>query len=259
VDLQEKRQLDLAAQVTRVKTHARPWRAIIAGLLAIVCGILSWHAGQHFSEYFGTGPLGSKVVAATAAAATCLFGVVAVLDFGSRTRDVLRPVTGLAHAAIVRYAIVLLGILVVVSVTLALLKLPISQLLVGGAITSIILGIAAQQALGNVFAGIVLLLSRPFVVGDAVRFRAGAFSGQIEGTVTEIGITYLRLDTADGLLHLPNSQVLSAVVGLARQAPAERAGGPGRVTPPGLPGPPGSAPPPGAPPAGPAVPPQPAG
>jgi small-conductance mechanosensitive channel len=258
VDLQEKRQLDLAAQVTRVKTHARPWRAIIAGLLAIACGILSWHAGQHFTEYFGTGPLGSKVVAATAAAATCLFGVVAVLDFGGRTRDVLRPRTGLAHAAIVRYAIVLLGILVVVSITLALLKLPISQLLVGGAITSIILGIAAQQALGNVFAGIVLLLSRPFVVGDAVRFRAGAFSGQIEGTVTEIGITYLLLDTAEGLLHLPNSQVLSAVVGLARQAPGERAG-PGPVSPPGPPLPPGSASPSGAPPGGTAVPPQPAG
>jgi len=258
VDLQEKRQLDLAAQVTRVKAHARPWRAIIAGLLAIACGILSWHAGQHFTEYFGTGPLGSKVVAATAAAATCLFGVVAVLDIGGRTRNALRPVTGLAHAAIVRYAIVLLGILVVVSVTLALLKLPISQLLVGGAITSIILGIAAQQALGNVFAGIVLLLSRPFVVGDDVRFRAGSFSGQIEGTVTEIGITYLRLDTAEGMLHLPNSQVLSAVVGLARQAPGERAGQPGPVSP-GPPVPPGSASPSGEPPGGTAVPPHPAG
>jgi small-conductance mechanosensitive channel len=250
VDLQEKRQLDVAAQMNRVKARARPWRAIIAGVLAIACGILSWHAGQHFTEYFGSGPVGSKVVAAVAAAATCLFGVVAVLEFGGRTRDALRPVTGLAHAAIVRYAIVLLGILVVVSVTLALLKLPISQLLVGGAITSIILGIAAQQALGNVFAGIVLLLSRPFVVGDAVRFRAGAFSGQIEGTVTEIGITYLRLDTTEGMLHLPNSQVLSAVVGLAGQAKGEVAGAPS---------PPGSAPPSGAPPGGTAGPPQPPG
>jgi small-conductance mechanosensitive channel len=247
VDLQEKRQLDLAAQVTKVKARARPWRAIIAGLLAIACGILSWHLGQHFSEYFGPGPVGSKVIAAVAAAATCLFGVIAVLEFGGRTRDVLQPVTGLAHAAIVRYAIVLLGLLVVVSVTLALLKLPVSQLLVGGAITSIILGIAAQQALGNVFAGIVLLLSRPFVVGDAVRFRAGAFSGQIEGTVSEIGITYLRLDTTEGVLHLPNSQVLAAVVGLARPAPEAPAA------------PPGSATPPGAAPSGTAVPPAPAG
>jgi small-conductance mechanosensitive channel len=251
VDLQEKRQLDVAAQMNRVKARARPWRAIIAGVLAIACGILSWHAGQHFTEYFGSGPVGSKVVAAVAAAATCLFGVVAVLEFGGRTRDALRPVTGLAHAAIVRYAIVLLGILVVVSVTLALLKLPISQLLVGGAITSIILGIAAQQALGNVFAGIVLLLSRPFVVGDAVRFRAGAFSGQIEGTVTEIGITYLRLDTADGVLHLPNSQVLGAVVGLARPAVGEPAK-------PSGPAPPSAAPPPAAPSSRTAVPPSPA-
>jgi len=246
VDLQEKRQLDLSAQVTKVKARARPWRAIIAGLLAIACGILSWHAGQHFGEYFGPGAVGSKVIAAAAAAATCLFGIIAVLEFGGRTRDVLQPVTGLAHAAIVRYAIVLLGILLVVSVTLALFKLPISQLLVGGAITSIILGIAAQQALGNVFAGIVLLLSHPFVVGDAVRFRAGALSGQIEGIVTEIGITYLRLETVEGVLHLPNSQVLGSVVGLVRPAAGQPAGPPA----------PGS--PSGAPQAGPAVPPAPA-
>lgn len=235
MDLQEKRQLDLAAQVTKVKTRARPWRAIIAGLLAIACGIISWNAGNRFAGYFESGPVASKVVAAGAAAATCLFGVVAVLEFGGRTRDALQPVTGLAHAAIVRYAIVLLGILAVLIVTLSLLKLPVSQLLVGGAITSIILGIAAQQALGNVFAGIVLLLSRPFVVGDSVRFRAGAFSGQIEGTVTEIGITYLRLETAEGLLHLPNSQVLAAVVGLARPVPGEPAGPPRPVSPPGAP------------------------
>jgi len=253
VDLQEKRQLDLAAQVTRVKARARPWRAITAGLLAIACGVISWHVGQHFTDYFGPGPVTSKVVAAVAAGATCLFGVIAVLEFAGRTRDVLQPVTGLAHAAIVRYAIVLLGILVVVSVTLALFKLPISQLLVGGAITSIILGIAAQQALGNVFAGIVLLLSRPFVVGDNGRFRAGAFSGQIEGTVTDIGITYLRLETAEGLLHLPNSQVLAAVVGLARPAPGKPAGPAGSASPPG------PASPSGAPSGETAVPPAPAG
>jgi small-conductance mechanosensitive channel len=224
VDLQEKRQLDLAAQMTKVKARARPWRAITAGLLAIACGIISWTAGNRFAGYFEPGPLAAKGVAAAAAAATCLFGVVAVLEVAGRTRDALQPVTGLAHAAIVRYAIVLLGILAVLIITLSLLKLPISQLLVGGAITSIILGIAAQQALGNVFAGIVLLLSRPFVVGDMVRFRAGGLSGQIEGTVTEIGITYLRLETTEGMLHLPNSQVLAAVVGLVRPIPGKPAG-----------------------------------
>lgn len=30
--------------------------------------------------------------------------------------------------------------------------------------------------------------------------------------MTEIGITYLRLDTANGLMSLPNAQVLAAAV-----------------------------------------------
>ena len=35
--------------------------------------------------------------------------------------------------------------------------------------------------------------------------------------MTEIGITYLRLDTGDNVMSLPNSQVLAAAV--SRQAP----------------------------------------
>jgi hypothetical protein len=41
-----------------------------------------------------------------------------------------------------------------------------------------------------------------------------------EGLVTEIGITYLRLDTDDGPVNLPNSQVLAAATG-----PIPRPGG----------------------------------
>jgi mechanosensitive ion channel-like protein len=96
--------------------------------------------------------------------------------------------------------------------TLGLFKVPISQLIVDGAVTTILIGIAAQQSLSNVFAGLVLLLSRPFIVGDVIQFRSGAMGGLLEGTVTEIGITYLRLDTADGPMSLPNAQVLAAAV-----------------------------------------------
>jgi hypothetical protein len=117
----------------------------------------------------------------------------------------------------VRYTIVLVGSIAVLFITLGLLDVPIDQLLVGGAVTSIILGIAAQQSLGNVFSGLVLLLSHPFGVGDAVSFRSGAFSGEVEGIVTEIGITYVRIETAEGNIRLPNSQVLASAVGPAHQ------------------------------------------
>jgi hypothetical protein len=89
----------------------------------------------------------------------------------------------------------------------------LGQLLLSGALTSVFVGIAAQQALSNVFAGMVLVFARPFVVGEAIRLRAGALGGTLDGTVTEIGITYVRLDSGGSVVAIPNSQVLNAVIG----------------------------------------------
>ena len=83
----------------------------------------------------------------------------------------------------------------------------------GGALTSVLLAVAAQQSLANIFAGMVLLLSHPFHVGDRIRLRAGALGGQLDGTVTEIGVTYIRLDTGETIMSVPNAQVLAAAVG----------------------------------------------
>src|SRR5262247_4120143 len=212
VDLQEKHQLDLAGQVAKVKAHTRPWRSIIALVLAVGAAVVSATADTITSQH-----LLSRVISIAGALAFCLFAVIAVIGFAGKSRDVMQPVTGRAHAAVVRYTIVLVGSIAVFFITLALLDVPIDQLLVGGAVTTIILGIAAQQSLSNVFSGLVLLLSHPFGVGDAVTIRSGALGGEIEGIITEIGISYVRIDTADGVIQLPNSQVLASAVGPAHQ------------------------------------------
>jgi Mechanosensitive ion channel len=80
---------------------------------------------------------------------------------------------------------------------------------VAGAVTTILLGIAGQQSLSDVFASLGLLLSRPFTVGNYIRLKSGALGGVTDGLVAEIGITCLRLDTEEGTAHLPNSQVLA--------------------------------------------------
>ena len=218
MDLQEKRQLDLAKQVATVKARARPWRAIIFSVLAIIAAGVSYAFGRHLKSLFEPGHLAASIVATAAAVAFLVFASIAVVSLASRTREALRSVTGSAHAAVVRYAIVLIGAILTISITLVLLKIPVGQLLVGGALATILITIAGQQSLANIFAGMVLLLSRPFMVGDMIWLRAGALGGELEGTVTEIGITYLRLDTSDGVISLPNSQVLAAAV--SRRAPA---------------------------------------
>lgn len=219
MDLQEKRQIDLAGQVAKARARARPWRAIIFSALALVAAGISYALGRHLDTLFESGHVTASIVATVAAVAFLVFATVAVLSLASRTREALRAVTGSAHAAVVRYVIVLIGAVLTIAITLVLLKVPVGQLLVGGAFATIIITIAGQQSLSNIFAGLVLLLSRPFQVGDAILLRSGALGGQLEGTVTEIGITYMRLDTGGGEMWLPNSQVLAAAVSRAAPDP----------------------------------------
>lgn len=205
-------QIDLSAQVAMVRAKTRPWKSIIALVLAIGAAITSGWAHSH-EHFFGTDNVVNEVIAAACAAAFCVFASIATIGLSGKARDVLKPVVGASHASVVRYALVLIGAVTTLIVTLVLFGVPVGQLLLGGALTSVFVGIAAQQALSNVFAGLVLLLAHPFKVGDSIRLRAGAISGEIGGTVSEIGITYLKLATPDGMVSVPNSQVLNAVVG----------------------------------------------
>jgi small-conductance mechanosensitive channel len=211
--LQDGPQLDLSAQVAKVKEKTRPWKSIIALVIAIGAAVTSEWAHNDFRHFFEKTHISSQLIAAGTAAAFCVFGCIATYGLSGKARSVLEPRAGAAHAAVVRYTLLLIGAFTTLVVTLVLFAVPVGQLVLGGALTSVFVGIAAQQALSNVFAGIVLLLTRPFRVGDAVRLRAGALGGQLDGTVTEIGITYVRLDTGTSIMAVPNSQVLNAVVG----------------------------------------------
>ncbi len=70
-------------------------------------------------------------------------------------------------------------------------------LALGGAFTAVILGLAAQQTLGNLFAGTVLLSARPFRVGERVRLQGGPLAGQVEGIVSSLGLLYTTFATGE--------------------------------------------------------------
>jgi hypothetical protein len=277
VDLQERHQLDAArVQVAKVKARTRPWRYVFALVLAVVAAAVSVQArviadlSDHARSESLLAPLGRSGnlgLSYGAAIAFSLLAGVGTIGLGNKAREVLERTVGSAHAAVVRFAVIVVGGLLTIVITLELLNIAITQLLVGGALTGVLVGIAAQQSLANIFAGIVLLMARPFRVGDRVGIRSGALSGLIEGTVTEISITYVSLQTGNGPVHVPNSQVLAAAVGPAGAVPAPMtspAPAPGAGAPPpgaGAPPPGAGAPPPGAgaSPAGPTAPPAGAG
>ncbi|MBV9334499.1 MAG: mechanosensitive ion channel family protein [Solirubrobacterales bacterium] len=87
-----------------------------------------------------------------------------------------------------------------------------SSIVAGSAFTAVIIGLAAQQTLGNLFAGMVLLSARPFRVGERVRLQAGAVAGQLEGVVSSLGLLYTTLARGEDRIQVPNNVVLSAAV-----------------------------------------------
>jgi small conductance mechanosensitive channel len=87
-----------------------------------------------------------------------------------------------------------------------------NTLLAGSAFTAVIIGLAAQQTLGNLFAGMVLLSARPFRVGTRVRLQAGGVGGSVEGIVSSLGLLYTTLARGDDRVMIPNNVVLAAAV-----------------------------------------------
>ena len=204
---------DLSAQVRRVRRKTRPWKSIIALVLAIAAAVISNQARHDSHTLYTASHVTNQLVAYGTAVLFGVFGAMATYGLAGQSRQILEPRTGTAHAAVVGYAILIVGAFATLAITLDLFDVPVGQLVLGGALTSVFVGIAAQQALGNMFAGLVLMFARPFRVGDAIRLRAGALGGTLDGTVIDIGITYVRVEADIGVLAVPNSQVLNAVVG----------------------------------------------
>jgi small-conductance mechanosensitive channel len=206
----------------------RPLRGIATLLIAIAALVAVQVAGQplHIAEsrtlYGHTlTPTAAHLVTIAATIAFFLFALAATFALARWAKAILEPVVGLAYGDIVRYVMILFGIVITAVASLSMLGFRVAQLAEAGVVTGVLITIAAQQALSNLFAGMMLQFARPFRVGDQVRLRAGGFSGTIEGTVSEFGITYVKLNTSDGHILLPNSQVLAAAVS---PVPASAAG-----------------------------------
>jgi small conductance mechanosensitive channel len=115
-------------------------------------------------------------------------------------------------AGTVGFLIRLAAIVVAVLAALRIAGVHQSDLALGGAFTAVVVGLAAQQTLANLFAGMVLMSARPFQIGERVRFQAGNLAGTSEGTVASIGLMYVTLRHGADTILLPNTAALSAAV-----------------------------------------------
>jgi small-conductance mechanosensitive channel len=213
-DISFYRQSALSRLVTaEAARRARKARREAVLLLPVVVGvILLW---KYREELFGT----DVPVRIAAALLLATVGWRFARDVGRAVGPRLMRRFDQGTASTVSFLVQLVTLLVIVVVALRIVDLNPRAIALGGAVTAVVIGLAAQSTLGNVIAGIMLQASRPFRVGERVRLQGGPLGATVEGTVASQGLIYTTLQRGNGQIMVPNNSALGATI-VPLRAPA---------------------------------------
>jgi small conductance mechanosensitive channel len=104
---------------------------------------------------------------------------------------------------------ILLAIVYIVGILVALNEIPvfnniITSLLASSGIAAVVLSLACQEAIGNLASGLIILVSKPFQVGDTIRY----IGDNITGTVESITLRHTVVRTFENKrLIIPNGLI----------------------------------------------------
>jgi small-conductance mechanosensitive channel len=115
-------------------------------------------------------------------------------------------------ASVLVYVVAFVGIMDTV------LKEPISTALATSGVVAVVLGLALQNTLSDVFSGLAINIEQPFGAGDWI-----TLADHVEGQVIEINWRATRMRTeANDLVVIPNSLIAKAIVTNHRRLNAAR-------------------------------------
>lgn len=128
----------------------------------------------------------------------------------------LKSIDPTAEEYIITFVKAALYIVLIVSIV-ALLGVPMSSVIAAIASAGLAIGMALQGALGNIAGGLMLLIFRPFSVGDYIS------TGSEEGTVRSISLVYTVLTTIDNRrISIPNGSLMNSSISNASVEPLRR-------------------------------------
>jgi small conductance mechanosensitive channel len=200
----------LAVNVSQRSQRRAQREALV--LVPLLIGVLVAYAYRQ--QLFGIGPKSpweTPIRIATVLALLALGWTIA-RDVGRAMAPTFFRRMDPGTAGTVGFLIRLVTMAITLLIALSVASVNAGTIIAGSAFTAIVLGLAAQQTLGNLFAGLVLLSARPFRVGERVRLQAGAVGGTVEGVVSSLGLLYTTLARGEDRIMIPNNVVLAAAV-----------------------------------------------
>ena len=119
----------------------------------------------------------------------------------------------------------LIGYVLILFLVLSIFQINLTGALIGAGFLGIVVGLASQSTLGNMFAGITMMAAKPFAIGDSITFSTSqygllppsythrAIRPGYTGVIREIGLMYTKVKLEDGTaLFVPNNSMSQAII-----------------------------------------------
>jgi small conductance mechanosensitive channel len=193
-------------------------------ILLIIVGVLIYYALYTYHII----PVSSSVLLNLAIGAVAGIIVIYVLgrEIGIVSSRLLGPKRGNMIYVVFRF----IAYIVLALVLLSIAGVPPTDLLAGGTFAGLVLGLAAQTVLSNIIAGVMIIISRPYEVGDRITFLSWQYGLVVpayppkfyshdtlmpgySGLVLDLGLAYTKLQLDEGPpMKIPNSVMVVAAI-----------------------------------------------
>jgi small-conductance mechanosensitive channel len=85
----------------------------------------------------------------------------------------------------------------------------IMPFIAGAGVAGIAIGFAAKDTLSNIIAGILLIIDRPFEVGDRIEVWSAPSNSATWGDVIDVGFRATKIQTTDNIvIVIPNNEIM---------------------------------------------------
>ncbi len=172
---------------------------------------MNWLSEGFGRDLVDVGTLTGAVVWAVVFLALAHVVTIGIRRTARRIEPRLTDVTGLHFLSLFAQVVTYILAFILYAHLVPALRALGTALLAGAGVVSVVTGLAAQNTLGNVVAGISLVLYRPISTGD--RVQLGTPRGVATATVEFISLGHTLLRDHDGNeIIVPNSVMMSSVL-----------------------------------------------